>query len=426
MSYEPIDFNARIAADKANRKRATSDAIVWASSLGAADIHVRWVVKGLIEQASLFMLFGPPKSGKTFAALDLALHVATGRDWFGRKLKHAGLVVYIARESVGAIKRRVLAHARHHKLETEDLRRLAIVTSNLNLMETDSVTAMLQLIRSAEQHARESAVLIIIDTLARAMTGGDEDKARDMSTAIAGADQLRETINAAVGLVHHEGKTEARGARGSNALLGAVDLSIVVSRDADAGTSRMTVDAQREGDGSFSVGFSLDHVHLGEDDDGDEIATAVVVPTDLPRPKRKVRKLSDEAFNSLNVLRDVIIRLGREVSQEELGRTKPDRSTTAVREEEWRAEYYAKSPEDKTDTNRKRFVRTTHSLIASGQVAMANGWVWLVKNDDPDRTGQDRTSEQRDYPDPDGHGHPPYRGVRVRPGVRHPLSGDDP
>lgn len=37
------------------------------------------LVRGLIAAQSLVLVWGPPKSGKSFVALDLALHIAAGR-----------------------------------------------------------------------------------------------------------------------------------------------------------------------------------------------------------------------------------------------------------------------------------------------------------------------------------------------------------
>ncbi len=41
------------------------------------------LVKGLLDQGALSVLYGPSNVGKTFVALDLALHVATGLPWSG-------------------------------------------------------------------------------------------------------------------------------------------------------------------------------------------------------------------------------------------------------------------------------------------------------------------------------------------------------
>ena len=72
--------------------------------------------------------------------------------------------------------------------------------------------------------------LIVLDTLSRMIGSGDEDKARDINMVVQRAEQVQRETGAHVLIVHHSGKDRDRGMRGSNALLGAVDASIEVSR----------------------------------------------------------------------------------------------------------------------------------------------------------------------------------------------------
>jgi hypothetical protein len=57
----------------------------------------KWRVDRHIPDGGLAMVYGKPKVGKTFWALDVALSVATGRDFHGVKVEH-GRVVYVAAE----------------------------------------------------------------------------------------------------------------------------------------------------------------------------------------------------------------------------------------------------------------------------------------------------------------------------------------
>ena len=65
----------------------------------------RWLIQGLIEQGAVTAVTGEPGSGKTFLLVDLALHVASGRSWFGRKVEK-GVVIYIAAEAAESTQRR--------------------------------------------------------------------------------------------------------------------------------------------------------------------------------------------------------------------------------------------------------------------------------------------------------------------------------
>jgi CRP-like cAMP-binding protein len=89
-------------------------------------------------------------------------------------------------------------------------------------------------------------VWIIIDPLAHAMAGCDENAAQDMGIIVAACDRIRARTRAALTLAHHTNAAESR-ERGSSVLRGAVDtllsltliddrreLSCVKQRDAEA------------------------------------------------------------------------------------------------------------------------------------------------------------------------------------------------
>ncbi len=65
--------------------------------------------------------------------------------------------------------------------------------------------------------------MVVIDTIARTMVGGDENGPKDMNRLVAGLDHIREKSGALALGVHHAGKDETKGMRGHSSLLGAVD-----------------------------------------------------------------------------------------------------------------------------------------------------------------------------------------------------------
>ena len=61
------------------------------------------------------MIYGEPSSGKTFFALDLAAHIATGKPWNGHKVSPGG-VLFCAGEGQSGLIRRRCAWETHHSL----------------------------------------------------------------------------------------------------------------------------------------------------------------------------------------------------------------------------------------------------------------------------------------------------------------------
>src|SRR5207248_1649779 len=56
-----------------------------------------YLVKGLLANTGLAVIWGPPKCGKSFWAADLGMHIALGWNYRGHKVQQAP-VVYVALE----------------------------------------------------------------------------------------------------------------------------------------------------------------------------------------------------------------------------------------------------------------------------------------------------------------------------------------
>jgi hypothetical protein len=83
--------------------------------------------------------------------------------------------------------------------------------------------------------ARYPIRLVVVDTLSRAMAGGNENAPDDMSAFIRNIDRIRQETGAHVLIVHHCGKDAAKGARGHSCLRAATDTKIELSHDTDTG-----------------------------------------------------------------------------------------------------------------------------------------------------------------------------------------------
>ena len=204
-----------------------------------------WLVKGLLIDGGLSAVFGSPGSSKTFMVLDLALHVAHGQDWFGKKVATGG-VVYVSGEGGGGMRLRMKAWRKEKG--GPDRAPFVLVPESVNLFDDDAGAEMLIADVRAHAVAMDCPVrLVVLDTLSRMIGSGDEDKARDINVIVQRAERIQRETGAHVLVVHHSGKDRDRGMRGSNALLGAVDAALEVARF-DSGAVRGT-GAEGEGRG---------------------------------------------------------------------------------------------------------------------------------------------------------------------------------
>ena len=196
-----------------------------------------WLVERAVPKNGLVVLYGPPKSAKTFLAIDAAMTIASGGGELHGMACREGRVLYVLAEGGAPMMgNRMKAWMSARGIGGADI---AVLPSAVILSSRKSVEALLG------DMAGERWDLVVVDTLARCMDG-DENSVKDMNLAIRGCDLIRETTGAAVLLVHHSGKDQSKGMRGSTALRGAVDSSI---RMRSAGDSfELSVEDLRHGE----------------------------------------------------------------------------------------------------------------------------------------------------------------------------------
>jgi hypothetical protein len=178
-----------------------------------------WVIDEVLPEG-LAVLHGAPGTFKSFVALAWALHIAAGTPWLDHPTR-GGWVVYIAAEGRGGIGRRIGAWLTAHGLA--DVPKFRLLADTVNLNDFGQVERARNTLKALPEPPR----LLVVDTMARSMPGGDENAARDVGTLVANVDKLRGTGTALI--VHHDRKDGA-GERGSGSLRGAADLMVAVER----------------------------------------------------------------------------------------------------------------------------------------------------------------------------------------------------
>jgi len=239
-----------------------------------------YLVKGVIAQQSMSVVYGPSNSGKTFFALDLAFAIANGGPWRKHRVSPAA-VLYLAAEGGRGVANRIVALKAETGLADVPL---ALRRAGMDLLHDQAdLQRVYDLTQEVQARAPDLPLLIVIDTLSRVMAGGDENSAADMTALIRNIDAIREATGAHVMLVHHTGKDTARGARGHSSLRAATDTEIEVqnAEDDDGAQCRAAmVTKQRDYQGGEAFAFSLKTVTLGVDQDGDEVTSCVVQEAD--------------------------------------------------------------------------------------------------------------------------------------------------
>lgn len=252
-----------------------------------------WIVKKLLPQAELGVIYGASGSGKSFLTLDLCAAAARGEDWRGLKSRQVN-VVYVTAEGQEDFRRRVTAYALDHAIHAQP-------NGGMNLWFIDEAPNLLDVADSRELIKQIAACpggkpeLVVIDTLAQVMPGGNENSGEDVGKVLGHCRAISRATGAMVLLVHHSGKDEARGARGWSGLRAAADFEIEVSRDDKDRLATLT--KLKGGEDGLQFPFRLEVMPLDIDEDGDEITSCVVRHQDhLPQRKVDSRTLAQEVL----------------------------------------------------------------------------------------------------------------------------------
>ncbi len=173
-----------------------------------------WFIDGIIPEKAFVVMVAPPGTGKTFIVLSMLYALRYGRPWLERPTEGIP-VLYAYGEGGSGLKLRIPALI----AKVPGSEEIYFCEELPNLSSKQEVDALIEKVNAARPRPK----LIVLDTLARAFVGGDENNAKDMGQLVAGVSRIIKETGATVFLLHHT--TKASGTmRGSSALEGAADV----------------------------------------------------------------------------------------------------------------------------------------------------------------------------------------------------------
>jgi hypothetical protein len=198
-----------------------------------------WLVHGLLPEG-FGVLYGAPSAFKSFLALDWALSVATGRPWHGHEVGAPSDVIYVAAEGRGGLKKRAVAWWEANG--KPDMGRVHFLPEPVDLLEANAQVGLAGAIHVIS-HNCGPVKMLVVDTMARCMVGGDENSAREVGQFIQALDGFNVSTKL---VVHHTGKAGGEG--GSSALRGAADVMVRVEREPKAPVADVICDKAKDFD----------------------------------------------------------------------------------------------------------------------------------------------------------------------------------
>lgn len=333
-----------------------------------------YLVKGWLDRGALSVVFGESNVGKTFFALDLAVHVAAARDWHGHKvsgkLGHTSPVVYVACEGGQGLRNRIAAIRQNDPdLAAAAEPNFMLLPTSLDLCGCNDAGALIDAI---ENRCRAPS-LIIIDTLAMAFGGGDENTAKDMGLFIANCSRLKTETGAHVMVIHHSGKDTSKGARGSGSLRAAADSEIELTRS--GGVIMANDRKQRDKEKGDVFAYKLRSVFLGSDEDGDAVTSAVVTVT---KPVKKATHLKGQLLIAKQALEAALADHAETIQRQGF-----PKDSQCVSIGKWRefCHRLGLSKGSSDSAARTAFLRAQKALTEKGIVSAFDGFAWLSSDE---------------------------------------------
>lgn len=323
-----------------------------------------YLVKGLLSSTGLAMIWGPPKCGKSYWATDLALHIALGWEYRGRRVQQAP-IVYIALEGRHGIPARLEAFRHHHDVKSAPF---YLLTTPLDLIA--KADALIANIQAQLGNVRPGAVFI--DTLNRSLVGS-ESKDEDMARYLAAAGKIEEKFGCLVAIVHHCGIDASR-PRGHTSLSGAVEVQLAVKRGAPSEVI-VTVELAKDFAEGAEIFSRLEIVEVGTDPDGDPITSLIVLPAEASSAGRATaRKLPDRQRLALDALDECLSSPAGYRAPADL---QLPAGAIVVPISAWRDEMYSRGVLDRdAKSPREDFRRVRNSLQARSLIGVHSDLVW--------------------------------------------------
>jgi hypothetical protein len=234
------------------------------------DASEQWLIKGILPREGAAALYGKFGSFKSFAAGDIALHVATGTAWAGRRVTKEP-VVYVAAEGAQGFRKRLEGFRLAHPNTPSDAPFFLISDApNLGAEHGDAAA----LCASIEGYG-VSPGLIVIDTLSATLASADENGA-GMVQFVTNANALARRFHCLVLVVHHVGHGDAERMRGHSSFAGAADAIILCERPGDELATTLTLQKAKDEASNIRLTAHLSRIVIGHDQDGDEISTLTI------------------------------------------------------------------------------------------------------------------------------------------------------
>ena len=249
-------------------------------------LEQNFVAYPILVENETTLISAEPKAGKTLVSQTLAMHIAAGIDLGKIRIFERRPVLYFALESQVAIKKRLKAWRAEHDPEntllTEATFPFYVSEMPVNLLEKEARKEFADRISTADKWFQKEGAApvgaIVIDTLTKAMPGGDQNSVEDTSAVFDVIQDIRALgVRSPVVFIHHNRK-DGGSPRGSSNIQAEPDTLLTLSKDAETSQLSLKVYMARSIEDDHDFTFDIKSVNLGKSAQGYDIEAPVLTP----------------------------------------------------------------------------------------------------------------------------------------------------
>ena len=271
-----------------------------------------WIVQDLLPAGGWLNIYGPPKEGKSFAALQLALDIGGGSsDWLGFPIHTHGPVLYLQLDTPRSLWRQRLID-----IQTSS----GLTCEGVHFADKESVPYPFDICNTAHGHPQWLAnhvkainpLVVVIDTL-RELHSGDENDSMQMQRVISTLDSSIRP--AACILISHSRKENMalpatdRDAvmddnRGSGYVAGRMDAVVKINR------KKLTYQGRTVDKHILKLKRTAGHLWILDPGEDDANIRAVLAMAELTSLRQKAEVLSERTGRTVEACRSILRRRG--------------------------------------------------------------------------------------------------------------------
>lgn len=195
------------------------------------------LVEDMLRRGHIGLISGKAKLGKTWSAIQLAVAVATGGEWFGRKCEKGDVLFIDPEVDPASLDNRFNRVCEALDIDRAEVDRHVSRWSLRGTLTTDGLPPTIADIAHDITMSGQQFALVIIDSCSCFLCGeaGDENSSVAVRQFFSWVGRIAQSTGAAVFLVHHQGKGNvgdrdaADRARGSSVWVDAPDLILTLT-----------------------------------------------------------------------------------------------------------------------------------------------------------------------------------------------------